>query len=104
MVGVIYSMMVPRSVFELAKTQKGLNKVQLSTIQNLNNDIFGVVIGCIRLHQSHIKKYNFQNSKLDKNSGLLFKFLFCADIGVSYNVSFIILENSDCVSFKPQQQ
>lgn len=32
--------MVPRLLFELAKPQKGLSKLQLNVIKNLNNDIF----------------------------------------------------------------
>ena len=62
--------MVPRTIFDLAKPQKNLIKIQLNLIKNMNHDIFSAVIACLRLHQKQIKKLNFQDSQLDKNSGL----------------------------------
>ena len=47
-------MMIPRIVFQLAKPQSNLIKLQTSPIKNLNNDIFAAIIACIRLHQKQI--------------------------------------------------
>jgi len=47
-------MMIPRIVFQLAKPQSTLIKLQTSPIKNLNSNKLAAIIACIRLHQKQI--------------------------------------------------
>ena len=60
------SLMVPPMLFEISQPQPSMTKIQLYKVNGLNNDVLSTAFVCIKLHQKHIKKYNFNKCKMDK--------------------------------------